>query len=128
MSISKLKQIKRIVKNHDVRDPHGAIAAIEEVLAQPKKPKDKGQTPILQLTLTRTNSAILGCVIKTDHEQLQPKHVTVAIESLIEFGNEKYGQSECNDPECPVHGSNNTQSTSAELKELFDKITKWNLQ
>ena len=127
MSNSRLKQIKKIVKKHDVRDPRGALAAIEQVLAQPKEPKDKGPTPILQLSLVRTNSAVLGCVIKTDPEQLQPKHVTVAIESLIEFGTEKYGQSECNDPECPVHGES-TKTTSTDLKELFDKITKGNLQ
>lgn len=131
MSISRIKQIKQIVKDHPVTDPRGALAAIEQVLAQPKEPKDKGPTPILQLSLVRTNSAVLGCVIKTDPEQLQPKHVTVAIESLIEFGNEKYGQSECNDPECPVHGESAIQSatvSSEELKDLFDKITKGNLQ
>ena len=127
MSNSRLKQIKKIVKEHDVRDPRGALAAIEQVLAQPKEAKDKGPTPILKLSLVRTNSAVLGCVIKTDPEQLQPKHVTVAIESLIEFGNEKYGSSGCDDPDCPVHGTVAPVSSDA-LKDLFDKITKGKLQ
>ena len=36
MSISRIKQIKRILKEHDVRDPRGALNAIEQVVKQPK--------------------------------------------------------------------------------------------
>ena len=42
MSISRIKQIKRILKDHDARDPRGALLAIEQVVAQkntnPRKP------------------------------------------------------------------------------------------
>lgn len=126
MSISKLKQIKQIVKTHPVTDPRGALLAITAVLAQPKEPKDEKQLEqLLKLTLYRTKSGTFGCTIATTPETIEAGHVILAIKSLIEFGNEKYG---CNDSDCPVHGGEKVQTTSTELKDLFDKITKGNLQ
>ena len=42
MSISRIKQIKRILAHGDVRDPRAALVAIEQVLSQPK-PKKAGK-------------------------------------------------------------------------------------
>lgn len=127
MSNSRLKQIKRILQD-DVRDPRATIKAIAEVVNQPKEPKDKGPTPILQLTLRRSGSNLFECVVKTDPKTREAGHVIVAIESLEQFGSEMYG---CDDPDCPVHGTATIKPmpiTSEELKDLFDKITKGNLQ
>lgn len=120
MSISSIKQIKRILKEHDVRDPRGALQAIEQVVAQPKAEKP---ATVLTLSLIRTGSKTMECIIKTDPEQLLPRHVVAAQDILQQFGEEKFG-GECNDPECPVHGENAkpAEALSTHLKELFDKF------
>lgn len=41
MSKSALKQIRSVIEEHDVRDPRGALLAIENILAQPKAEKPK---------------------------------------------------------------------------------------
>src|SRR5574343_306657 len=98
MSIYRIKKIKRIVKDHDVRDPRGALEAIENVLKQAKEPKAKLPDPVLTLTLTRTGKSTLACIIKSDHEVLKPQHILAAMESLDEFGSEKFGK-DCDDPD-----------------------------
>ena len=123
MSISRIKQIKRILKDQDVRDPRITLGAIERVLAQPKADTPK---PILTLTLTRTDKRTLAVVIKSNSEVLEAKHVVAAMESLDEFGQENFGQ--CDDPDCPVHGAEAKRTTAEPLKEALNKIRKGNLQ
>lgn len=48
MSKSALKQIRAIVNEHDVRDPRGALLAIEKVFDQPKV---KGPKRLLRLDI-----------------------------------------------------------------------------
>lgn len=133
MSISRIKQIKRILKEHDVRDPRGALAAIEQVAFQPKAEKPEQVEPLLTLTMTRTGKNTMEAAVRFDKENLQPRHVTKAIESLQDFGNDVFG--ECNDPDCPVHGENAKPTSLNELFKQFEAeaqkaagIKKGNLQ
>jgi len=122
MSISKLKQIKQIVKTHPVTDPRGALLAIVAVLAQ-KKPKDETQLEqLLKLTLYRTKSGTFGCTIATTPETIEAGHVILAIKSLQEFGSERFP---CDEPECPAHGKDDVADISTDvLNKLFDSITR----
>lgn len=120
MSISRIKQIKRILKEHDVRDPRGALQAIEQVVSQPKAEKPETTKPLLQMALIKTGPKTLEIAVQFDRDNLQPRHLVKAIESLNEFGNDVFG-GECDDPTCPVHG--NAAAAAAEpLSELFKKF------
>ena len=116
MSISRIKQIKRILKEHDVRDPRGALKAIEQVVAQPKAAAEKPTKPLLQLVLTGAGDKMLNLAVKFDPNNLKPDHVVRVINLLQEFSNDTFG-GECNDPNCPVHGTGAT-----DLGELFEKF------
>ena len=122
MSISRIKQIKRILKDHDVRDPRDALLAIEQVVAQPKVEKSEqvveGNKPLLQLVLVKTGDKKINVAVKFDSQNLTPRHLGKVIDSLHEFGNDVFG-GECNDPNCPVHG---TGAEPADLGELFKKF------
>lgn len=112
MSVSRIKQIKNIIHNTDVRDPRAALIAIEKVLQEPKpkKPKKESVAPaILQLTLVKLADSTTGCAVSFDPDQLKPAHVITALTALDEFGQDKFGTStQCDDPDCPVHGTKKT--------------------
>lgn len=118
MSISRIKQIKRILKEHDVRDPRGALQAIEQVVSQPKAEKPETTKPLLQMALIKTSPETLEIAVQFDRDNLQPRHLVKAIESLNEFGNDVFG-GECDDPNCPVHGN---AAAAGPLSELFKKF------
>ena len=117
MSISRIKQIKRILKDHDVRDPRGALQAIEQVVAQPKAKKPKAPKPLLQLALVKTGPKTVSVAVQFDKDNLKPRHVVTTIESLEEFGADIFGSEQCDDPECPVHGK-----ATSDLGALFKKF------
>lgn len=120
MSISRIKQIKRILKEHDVRDPRGALQAIKQVVAQPKADKPEqvveGDKPLLQMVLVKTGENRLNVMVKFDSKNLKPGHLVKVIDAMKDFGNDTFG-SECDDPNCPVHGTGAT-----DLGELFEKF------
>lgn len=129
MSISRIKQIKRIIAEHDVRDPRGALFAIEEVLKQKKPAADKQPPkPLFNMTLDRVGNKTT-CTIQFDREKLKPGHVVKAIDLLQEFGSDVFG-GECDDPDCPVHGKNAEHDVppSDVLKDMLNSIRKGNLQ
>lgn len=70
MSISRIKQIKRILANGDVRDPRAALVAIEAIVSQekPKKP-----VPALVFIAERINESRMGVTIKTDKSLTEPE-------------------------------------------------------
>jgi hypothetical protein len=124
MTISRIKQIKRIIAEHDVRDPRGALFAIEEVLKQ-KKPKAEAQAkPLFNMTLDRVGNKTV-CTIQFDREKLKPGHVVKAIDLLNEFGSDVFG-GECDDPDCPVHGkaAAGVETTLGELFKQFEAEAK----
>ena len=115
MAISRIKQIKRILKDWDVRDPRGALDAIKEVTDQPKPAAEKPAKPLLEMTLNRFGNKVV-CAVKFDPNNLKPIHVAKTIESLKDFANDVFS-GECDDPNCPVHGD-----AATDLGELFKKF------
>jgi hypothetical protein len=79
----KLEAIKRILKEHDVRDPRGALQAIEGVLST----KSEGVKPILKLEVIDYGDR--GEVHIKSHKQIEPKHVGLAIDGLRELAVKK---------------------------------------
>ena len=117
MSISRIKQIKRILKEHDVRDPRGALQAIAKVVEQPKTEQPtEGNKPLLQMVLVKTGENKLNVMVKFDNKNLTAGHLAKVIDAMNDFGNDVFG-SECDDPDCPVHGTGAT-----DLGELFEKF------
>lgn len=78
MSISRIKQIKRILANGDVRDPRAALVAIEAIVSQekPKKP-----VPALVFIAERINESGMGVTIKT-HKSLTEPEMLGLIETM----------------------------------------------
>ena len=75
MSISRIKQIKGILANGDVRDPRAILIAIEEVLSQPKVKKGDKPIPALKLVAMRTDKNRLGIAISNDSLLTEPEMV-----------------------------------------------------
>lgn len=147
MSISRIKQIKRILKDHDARDPRGAILAIIDVIEQPKaKPKAKinpDLTPKPVATIRvfdnpKGNKALKSVVaIDYNGEQIEPRHLAAAFTATRELGDELFGGDgeKCEDPNCPVHGKTAGNNSLRDLLEQFNAeaqaatgIKKENLQ
>lgn len=129
MTISRIKQIKRILKEYDVRDPRGALQAIATVVEQKKPEADKPAKPLFNMTLDRKGNKTV-CTIQFDREKLKPGHVVKAIDLLNEFGSDVFG-GECDDPDCPVHGkaAAGVETTLGELFKQFEaEAKKGNLQ
>lgn len=91
----KLKEIKAIVRDFDVRDPRGAMFAIEQVL-DAEISGTKKQKPVFKVEVFDQ-----GEVIKVDVSGLRtakPKHVKCAVKAIKQFIAEK--QKDCDCPAC----------------------------
>jgi len=87
----KLKEIRRILTEHDVRDPRGALGAIEVALNSKNPNPEKKVKPLITATLTQTGNG-QGEVEVVTAEGFGPKPLIALIESLNHFGNEKFGE------------------------------------
>ena len=87
----KLKEIRRILTEHDVRDPRGALVAIEVALNSKNPNPVKKVKPLITATLTQTGNG-QGEVEVVTAEGFGPKHLIALVESLNHFGNEKFGE------------------------------------
>lgn len=121
MSISRIKQIKRILKEHDVRDPRGALQAIEQVVAQknidPRKP-----VAVIKVFDQPEGKGQLKSQVEIEYSKrrLEPRHLKGAIIATQACGDDIWGgpdEAQCDDPNCPVHGTGAT-----DLGELFKKF------
>ena len=122
MSISRINQIKRIVKDHPVTDPRGALLAIEQVLAQ-KEPKDGRVISIKVFDVPGSKSALkCGVEIKFSRSRVEPRHLNAALAGITEFGDNLFGSSECDDPDCPVHGAE--AGVDSFIKDQLEKLAK----
>lgn len=108
---NKLKEITNVIYNSDVRDPRATLAAIEGIIGR-KEEKPRKPTIRLELISTKTGSAVR---IKYDRNNITPKDVEAARQSLMEFGLDVFG--ECDDPNCPVH-----DNVTTDLGALFAKF------
>ena len=87
----KLKEIRSILTEHDVRDPRGALVAVEVALNSKNPNPEKKVKPLITATLTQTGNGE-GEVKVITGEGFEPKHLIALIESLNRFGNEKFGE------------------------------------
>lgn len=93
MSSSKLKEIKAIVRDFDVRDPRGALFAIEQVL--------KAEVTGKQKPKFRVSVFDDGPFIRVDVDDLKtakPRHVKCAVKAITQFITEK--RKDCDSPVC----------------------------
>lgn len=119
MGISRIKQIKRILKDHDVRDPRGALQAIEQVVAQkntdPRKP-----VAVIKVFDQPEGKGSLKSRVEIEYfkHRLEPRHLKAAIIATKASGDDIWGgpdEAQCDDPNHPVHGTEL-------LSELFKKF------
>lgn len=122
MTISRIKQIKRILKD-DVRDPRATLQAIANVVSQPKADKAGEQKPVAVIRVfdNPDSSKLLKSVVVIDYNaaNLEPRHLIASIAAAKDLGDSLFGDPEgqCDDPNCPVHGQN-----AADLGELLKKL------
>ena len=83
----KLKEIRRILTEHDVRDPRGALVAVEQTLNSKNPNPVKKVKPLITASLTKTGKG-QGEVEVLTAEGFKVKHLIALIESLNHFGNE----------------------------------------
>ena len=76
----------------------------------------EGNKPLLQMVLVKTGENKLNVMVKFDNKNLTAGHLAKVIDAMNDFGNDVFG-SECDDPDCPVHGTGAT-----DLGELFEKF------
>jgi hypothetical protein len=88
----KLDLIKRIVSEHPVTDPRGALLAIEKVFASKlaKKP-----APLLSLVVEQVGPSKIAVAIKHNKLKLEPKHLDMVVESLGSFAADTFGVTGC---------------------------------
>ena len=89
MSNSKLKQIKDVVRNFDVRDPNGAMIAIEHIL-KAKSLAAKQPKPVLTIKVFEQGDEI--DVALKHVANIDPSIVLAAKEVIDQFGQNKFGK------------------------------------
>lgn len=123
MAISPIKQIKRILKDHDVRDPRGALNAIEQVIELAQHSKQSKPKPVASIRVfdNPVSEKPLKSVVVIDYDdkRIEPRHLIASIRLSRELGDNLFGNpgKKCDDPNCPVHGKGATN-----LAELFKKF------
>ena len=134
MTISRIKQIKRILKNADVRDPRGALQAIAAVIVQskPEKAADQQVQPTKPAVTIRVfndprSDGPLGCGVEIafSRRSIEPRHLKAAMIAAQQLGDKLYADGEqCDDPDCPVHGVKSGITTLDELFKQFEADAK----
>ena len=131
MSISRIKQIKRILKDHDVRDPRGALQAIEQVVKQKSTDPRKPVAVIKVFDQPEGKGQLKSQVeIGYSKRRLEPRHLKGAIIATQACGDDIWGgpdEEQGGDPNCPVYG---TEALSELLKKFEEAALnkKGNLQ
>lgn len=78
----KLDLIKRIVQEHPVTDPRGAMEAIENVLDSKNPNPVKKPKPLLTLRLEQLANNTVAVAIKCDKDNIKPKHIDMLHSSI----------------------------------------------
>lgn len=121
MSISRIKQIKRLLSEASVSYPHNTLDAIRAVVTQPK-PESNPAKPVATIKVfdDQGSGKMLGAkiVVQFSKARLEPRHLKATLASVQDLGDTLFGgNGECDDPNCPVHGNQVT-----DLSELFKKF------
>jgi len=121
MAISKLKQIKQIVKDHPVTDPRGALLAIEMTLAQ-KNPERKVR-PNFRVDVYETDTGFEVKLFGT--EDVTPCQVRAAQQAIKDFIAKKIAEEDAErEPKeelDPEHKAS-IERTATKLAALFHKF------
>lgn len=118
MSISRIRQIKRILKEQDVRDPRGTVAAIAQVVATVPPKNGNSKVAVIEVRNEPSGTGPLKTevTIGFSKSRLEPRHLIAVTLAIKDAGDKLFsGDGECNDPACPVHGSTT-------LNELFKQF------
>lgn len=120
---NKLKQIAAILANYDVRDPRAALRAIEQVLVAKVS---KGAKPVAVIKVfdnPESKSALkCGVEIRFSRSRVEPRHLNAALAGITQFGDNLFGSSECNEPDCPAHGAE--AGVDSFIKDQLEKLAK----
>jgi len=123
MAISKLKQIKQIVKDHPVTDPRGALLAIEMTLAQ-KNPERKVR-PNFRVDVYETDTGFEVKLFGT--EDVTPCQVRAAQQAIKDFIAKKIAEEDAErEPKeelDPEHKAS-IERTATKLAALFHKFSE----
>ena len=127
MTISRIKQIKRILKDADVRDPRGALQGIAAVIAQPKPEKAEPAKPAVTIRVfndPRSDGPLgSGVEIAFSRRSVEPRHLKAAMIAAQKLGDKLFADGEqCDDPDCPVHGVKSGIAAMTTLDELFKQF------
>jgi len=113
----KLDLIKRIVAEHPVSDPNGALQAICDVLAS-KNPKPDN---LLTLTVDQISPDKVAVSIKFNRKKLQGKHIDMVHSSIDQFADDTFG-SACEDCDPMKAMVRDASAQNLSLKVLFEKF------
>lgn len=124
MTISRIKQIKRILKDADVRYPNNTIDAIRAVVVQPKSEKAEPTKPLVTIRVfndPRSDGSLkCGVEIVFSRRSVEPRHLKAAMLATLQLGDKLFASDEqCDDPDCPVHG---VKGATVTLDELFKQF------
>ena len=127
MTISRIKQIKRILKDADVRFPHNTIDAIRAVVVQSKPEKAEPAKPAVTIRVfddPRSDGPLgSGVEIAFSRRSVEPRHLKAAMIAAQKLGDKLFADGEqCDDPDCPVHGVKSGIAAMTTLDELFKQF------
>jgi hypothetical protein len=118
----KLSEIKRILKESDVRDPRATLLAIEKVAFQ-KNPDTKIK-PVLRIDVTDRGNGYMEVTLCGDEDAVLPIHAHAAIKGIKGYGEMRAAKSkeyeECKG--CPEAASASTPR--AELFAQFEMAAR----
>jgi len=95
--LNKLKEIKRILKEHDVRDPRACIQSIENIAFQ-KNPEKKVK-PALRVDVIDDGEGVMEVKMCGVEEDVLPRHVGAAMKMLSAYAL-KRAETVATKPEC----------------------------
>ena len=112
MALSRIQQIKRVLKEADVRDPRGALIAIEQIV-KTKNPEKKIEPAIKLEVIDHGERGELR--IRTI-KKLEAKHIGLAIDGLRDVAAEKLRERIEGDAGCEGCGA------ASPVKELLSNL------
>lgn len=117
--MDKLKAIRHILDNGDVRDMRSTLAAIEGVIGTP-------DVPVMSINVfddhTGPGPLKVRIEMRSKKSRIQHKHIDATLNALGQYGDKLFGSSECDDPDCPVHGIKAGIRANTDLFELFKNL------
>jgi len=122
MSISRIKQIKRILTNSDVRDPRAALIAIEAIVVAKEAEPAKKLKPVFSIHVYDHGNGDISVALEAKNEdKVKPSHGYAAIKALHSYA-DKRAQAEIKEKISPQEGCNGCNPARASIDELFKQF------